>query len=116
METRITDPVTGGQKGSKPERFDLIPVDPLEEEARVYGFGATKYTDDNWRKGYKWSLSFAAMLRHAYAFWRGETYDKESGLHHLAHVKWHCNTLMWFTKHYPQGDNRYVEKPTQIVE
>ncbi len=105
-ETRVTDPETGGQKGVKAERFDLIPVGPLEELARVYGFGATKYDDNNWRKGYSWKLSFGAMLRHAFAFWRGETYDKESKLHHLAHVAWHCMTLMWYTDNYKKGDDR----------
>ncbi|MEI6084000.1 MAG: dATP/dGTP diphosphohydrolase domain-containing protein [Verrucomicrobiota bacterium] len=95
-EVRITDAATGGQKGVKPERFDLIPTTPLEELARVYGYGATKYAEDNWRKGYAWNLNFGAMLRHAWAFWRGEDRDAESGCHHLAHVAWHCLTLMWF--------------------
>ena len=104
-EWRITDPQTGGQKGSKLERFDLIPAEPLEELARVYGRGATKYEDNNWKKGYKWGLSFAALMRHAWKFWRGESVD-ELGNHHLACVAWHCLTLMWFEKNYPEGDNR----------
>lgn len=106
-EVRVTDPLTGGQKGAKPERFDLIPVEPLEELARVYGYGATKYAPDNWRKGYKWSLNFAAMLRHAFAFWKGENVDPESGCEHLAHVAWHALTLMWFRRHRPEHDDRY---------
>jgi len=112
-EIIVTDPNTGGKKGVKPERFDLIPVEPLEEIARTYGYGAQKYDPANWMKGYDWKLSFGAMMRHAWAFWRGETYDKESGLHHLAHVSWHCMTLIWFTKHYPQGDTRV--KPSSEV-
>ena len=105
-EVRITDPTTGGQKGSKPERFDLIPVEPLEMLARVYGMGAKKYDDHNWMKGYKWGLSFASLMRHAWAFWRGEEYDKESGLPHLAHCAWHCFTLMWFMEHRRPLDDR----------
>lgn len=115
-EVIVTDPKTGGKKGSKPERFDLIPVEPLEELARVYGFGATKYDDDNWKKGYSWKLSFAAMMRHAWSFWRGETYDKESGLHHLSHVAWHCMTLMWFTKYHKEGDCRAKETSENLPE
>jgi len=42
-ELRMTDPVTGAQKGSKPERYDLIPADAMDEVARVYGEGAKKY-------------------------------------------------------------------------
>jgi hypothetical protein len=105
-EVRITDPDTGGQKGQKIERFDLIPVEPLEELARVYGKGAQKYADDNWRKGYSWKLSFGAMMRHAWLFWRGEFIDKDTGCHHLACVAWHCFTLMWFEKHRPEKDDR----------
>ncbi len=102
----VTDPLTGGKKGTKLERFDLIPVEPLEELARLYGWGALKYSEYNWQKGYDWKYSFAAMMRHAWAFWRGEDKDPESGLCHLAHVAWHCFTMMWFTKHYSQGDHR----------
>ena len=31
---------TGGEKGTKPERFDLIPVGPLTQVARHFGVGA----------------------------------------------------------------------------
>jgi len=105
-EVRMTDPVTGGQKGVKDERFDLIPVRALEELARVYGVGARKYDEHNWRRGYPWGWSFGAMLRHAWAFWRGESRDPETGLHHLAHVAWHAFTLMTFEREHPDKDNR----------
>ncbi len=105
-EVRVTDPDTGGQKGVKQERFDLIPVEPLEDLARVYGYGATKYDDHNWRKGYSWSLSFGAMMRHAWAFWRGEDLDPESRLPHMAHVAWHCMTLLWFSTYRQEKDDR----------
>jgi hypothetical protein len=96
-EIRVTDPVTGGQKGTKPERFDLIPFDALEEVARVYGYGATKYDEDNWLKGYKWRLSAAALIRHVARFMLGEDRDPETGLLHTAHAAWHCLTLCTFT-------------------
>lgn len=87
---------TGGQKGLKQERFDLVPANPLEEVARVYGFGASKYSDNNWRKGYPWGWSLGACLRHISAFRRGEDRDPESGLHHLAHAAFHLLALMEF--------------------
>lgn len=105
-ETRITDPATGGQKGSKPERFDLIPAECLEKMARLYGWTTQKYEADNWRKGFSWRLSFAALMRHAWAFWRGEDNDSESGLPHLAHAAWHCFTLMWFMDNRKDKDDR----------
>lgn len=51
-EVRITDPGTGGEKGQKLERFDLLPVAPLEAVARHYGIGANKYAERNWEQGY----------------------------------------------------------------
>lgn len=93
-EVRITDPTTGGQKGQKQEQYSMIPVDPLAEVARVYGYGAQKYDRDNWRKGYAWSLSIDALMRHIEQFRRGESMDTESGRQHLAHAAFHLFTLM----------------------
>jgi hypothetical protein len=94
-EIREVSP-TGGAKGSKPEQFSMIPVAALAEVARVYGWGAEKYDRDNWRRGYPWHLSFDALMRHVAAFWAGQDFDPESGLHHLAHACFHLFTLMTF--------------------
>ena len=87
---------TGGQKGVKMRRYDLIPPVPLAYVADVYGMGAEKYDDTNWVKGYKWRYSWGAMMRHLELARSGEWIDKESGLPHLAHVVWHCFTLMFW--------------------
>lgn len=107
-ETRATDPATGGQKGKKLEEFALVPVWPREEEARVYGYGAQKYEPNNWRRGYSWSWSLSALHRHIARFEQGESVDPESGLHHLAHAKFHLNTLMEFERLGLGTDDRYV--------
>jgi hypothetical protein len=161
-EVRVTDPVTGGQKGQKAVRFDLIPnafmakVDFLLKDypsvpafvrshlgrfwfdngppdnlieaasgvvqalggevaayyhiASVYGAGALKYSDDNWRKGYRWSLSYAAALRHLDAIERGEMMDAEMGVPHYANVWWHCATLWTFATEGLGTDDRPVSK------
>lgn len=111
-EVRIVDPKTGGQKGQKPERFDLIPFDALEEVARVYGEGAKKYEDDNWLKGYRWRLSLGALLRHVARFMCGEDRDRETGCLHLAHAAWHCLTLITFMQRGLGTDDR---RPPTIV-
>jgi Domain of unknown function (DUF5664) len=95
-EVRITDPTTGGQKGQKIERFDLIPFEFLIALATVYGLGAQKYDPDNWRKGYSWRLSLGAMMRHIALWVIGQSYDTETKQHHLAHAAWHCATLFVF--------------------
>lgn len=104
-EKRVTS-ATGGQKGTKPARYDLIPADALRIVAELYGFGATKYDDHNWRKGYDWSLSFAALQRHAWQFWNGEDNDAETGLPHMASVAFHALALIEFMVTHPEFDNR----------
>jgi hypothetical protein len=87
---------TGGEKGVKPERFDLMPWDALEEVARCYHFGTTKYAPDNWLRGYEWRKSLGAAFRHLAKFALGEDRDPESGCLHVAHAAWHCLTLATF--------------------
>ena len=94
-EIRIVDPITGGEKGAKLQRYDLIPPEALDSLAEVYGRGATKYADRNWEKGYKWGLSVAALGRHLNRWLRGESYD-ETGCHHLMQVAWHAFCLFTF--------------------
>lgn len=105
-EVRITDPTTGGQKGSKPARLDLIPPDALVAVSRVFAFGATKYRDHNWALGYLWSLSYAALMRHLLAWWGGEDTDPESGEPHIAHVAWHALVLTSYTLRAAGTDDR----------
>lgn len=107
VEVRVVDPVTGGAKGTKPRRYELLPWDAVGQIAEVYAFGATKYDDNNWRKGYKWSLSFGAMVRHLEAFWNGEDTDPESGLPHLAHAGFHILALLTYSTDGKGTDDRY---------
>lgn len=97
-EVRIKDPLTGGEKGAKLEAFGLLPFHSLREVAKVYGYGANKYDEQNWRKGYKWTLSVSALFRHITSFLTGESVDKESGIHHLAHATFHLFLLMEFER------------------
>jgi hypothetical protein len=112
-EVRTTS-ATGGQKGTKLERYDLIPTEALYYLARHYGVGAQKYDDDNWRKGYEWSKSYAALQRHLHAFWGGEDLDLETGSPHLTAAAWHCFTLLVFMldEQYADYDDR-IQTGTQ---
>ena len=47
---------TGGEKGVKIYRYDLIPTIGLKETARQYGMGSLKYQDRQWERGF---LSFS---------------------------------------------------------
>lgn len=107
-EQRVVDPDTGGEKGMKDVRIHAIPWEGLAELGRVYAFGEEKYADYNFRKGYKWSLSFDALQRHLWSWWAGEDTDPESGHHHLAHVTWHGFTLLLFAITGKGNDDRPV--------
>jgi hypothetical protein len=96
-EVRVTDPLTGGQKGDKIGRFDLIPPEALGEVAAVYGRGAKKYAPRNWELGYDWGLSVAALERHLQRWKAGEQRD-EMDNHHLACVVFHALALITFEK------------------
>lgn len=87
-------------------RYDLIPPYPLELLAQVYTMGAQKYEDHNWTKGIKYSRVFAAIMRHLWAFWRGENEDPESGLPHPVHAAWGCFTLLYYMRYRRDYDDR----------
>ncbi|QAU06647.1 hypothetical protein SEA_WILLIAMBOONE_146 [Gordonia phage WilliamBoone] len=99
---------TGGKKQKKLARYDLVPAGPLLELAELYGRGAEKYADRNWENGYDWSLSFSALMRHAWQFWDGENFDDETGAAHLASVAWHALALLQFMQQekYARFDDR----------
>lgn len=98
---------TGAEKGVKASRFSLLPMEALTEVANHYGVGATKYEDHNMRRGYEWSKSYDALMRHATQFWSGEDNDEETGSKHLAAVVFHALTLMEFMETHPEFDDRY---------
>ncbi len=71
--------------------LDLLPPDALEAVGRVLTYGAQKYEPRNWENGMRWGRVYAAVLRHLFAWWRGEEKDQESGLSHLSHAA--CGVL-----------------------
>lgn len=106
-EVRTVDPDTGGEKGMKLARHDLIPMKALHELAEHYGKGCEKYTEHNWRKGLAWSKSYAALQRHITAFWGGEDLDPETGSKHVIASAWHCLTLATYMDEQKAKDDRY---------
>ena len=103
---RSVNPVTGAEKEVNTIRMDLVPPLAMWELGRAYGIGALKYADHNWRKGYDWSNSTAALKRHLERWIDGEQLD-EDGFHHLAAVMWHCAALIVFEQEHPEFDDRF---------
>jgi hypothetical protein len=67
--------------------YGLLPPYALEEVVKVLTFGAQKYERDNWQKVPDSKRRYYdALQRHVWAWKRGEKFDPESGIHHLAHA------------------------------
>lgn len=100
-------------KDATPLKFDeqktnwgLMPFEAVEEINKVLEFGAQKYAAHNWctGSGFKYSRVLNSLLRHVFAFMRGEDCDPESGLSHMAHAG--CNVL--FILYYLKHKDKYV--------
>lgn len=88
-----------GQKNDQGKpRMSLLSSSALEELAKVMSFGAVKYQDHNWRRGFKWSRLMDATLRHINAFNGGNRKDPETNLTHLAHAMANLMMLIEFEK------------------
>ena len=81
--------------------WSLMPFEAVEEINKVLEFGAGKYAAHNWTEGtgFKYSRVLNSLLRHIFAFVRGEDKDPESGLSHLAHAGCNVLFLLYYIKH-----------------
>lgn len=85
--------LAGGTKNDQGKApLSLIPRSALEPEARVFAFGAKKYSRWNYTKGFEYSRLLDATMRHLVAFNDGEDLDPESQESHLAHAR--CSIAM----------------------
>jgi len=90
---------TAGRFSANKTRFDLCAPWSMDQIAQVYTYGTIKYDDDNWWKGLKWKKDvLGCIFRHVWKWVRGEMWDDESGLHHLAHAAWNCIALMEYER------------------
>lgn len=117
-ETRVTD-ASGGAKCSKLAQMADIPAQTLLELMEHYGKGAAKYPSDdkgpNYSKGYKWSLSYNAMMRHILQFWAGEDFDAETGSKHMIAAAWHCLALAFFMDAHKEKDDRWEKAADRVA-
>lgn len=93
-------------------RLDLLPPELVEGVGAVLTFGAHKYGARNWEKGMRWGRPFAALLRHLWAWWRGEEKDPETGMSHL----WHAGCCLAFLIAYEQRQIGDDDRPKNIAE
>lgn len=79
-------------------RYDLLPPEFLDGTAVILTFGAAKYGERNWELGMAWGRPFGALMRHMWAWWRGEDKDPETGKSHL----WHAACCIAFLMAYEE--------------
>ena len=95
------------KKDSEKSRVDLIDAEWLIGIGEVLKFGARKYSDNNWRGGFKYSRLIAAAFRHLLSIIKGEDIDAESGLPHVDHLACCVMFLSWHLKNKPELDDRW---------
>jgi hypothetical protein len=78
-------------------RYDLIPVEVIEELAKVLTHGASKYTANSWKR-VEIDRYYAALWRHLMAWRKGEKVDSDSGLSHLGHAIANLSFLLYLDK------------------
>lgn len=83
--------------------YEFLSPEFLEGVAKVLAFGADKYEPWNWAKGIRYGRVFNALMRHLWAWWRGEENDTETGLPHL----FHAGCCLMFLSHYQTYRRRY---------
>lgn len=117
-ETIFVTSETGGKKGLKVDRFDLIPPGVMRALARHYGINCKthggKYDEKNWEKAYPWSWSYRALMGHLDAFWCGEDVDPDGGQLHIISALWHCVALWYFSTVAKYA--RFDDRPTGVSE
>jgi hypothetical protein len=88
-------------------QWSLVDYDSLEGLVRVLEAGAKKYSRNNWKKGMPVTQVTESLMRHLFAFLRGEDVDPESGCRHISHVM--CNTMFleYIMREKPHFDDRY---------
>ncbi len=99
-------------------RTDLMQWVGVLEVLKVGTFGASKYEDNNWRKGMKWMRFIAACLRHIFRWVvLREARDRQSDCHHLAHAAWNLLALVEFEllgQHQQFDDRPYCKQSEQV--
>lgn len=83
--------------------YELLSSEFLDGIATVSAYGADKYEVWNWAKGIRYGRVFGAMMRHLWAFWRGEENDQETNMPHL----WHAGCCLMYLSHYEVNKDRY---------
>lgn len=102
--------------------WSLVDFESLEPLVEVLMYGKNKYNEldengniinsgkDNWKKGFYIDKLLDSTFRHLCEFSDGKDYDEESKLHIIGHIMCNLMFISYTLKHYPELDNREVNK------
>lgn len=101
IESKQTAPEVPKALGMKYDNdkveYSLLPTGVLQPVLRVLGFGAKKYSKENWKHvENSHERYYNAAMRHLTSWWEGEKKDPETGENHLAHAVCCLLFLLWF--------------------
>ena len=92
-------------------RWDLLPLEEIEDIVKVFTAGANKYGDNTWQhleNGYQ--RYKGAMLRHLVEYEKGNEIDEETGCRHLAQVAWNAISMLYLSK------QKSTDNPDKLLE
>lgn len=98
---------TGSRRDSLKDKAQVerLCFSALEEISKVHTYGDEKYGTANWKHGQPASVVMGSLLRHLFAWYRGEDIDDKqngSGLNHLLHVAWNSIFLVFMFVRHPK--------------
>lgn len=99
-ETTTTAPQGGIKYDNSKPMMELIAPEFLEGTADILTYGASKYSQRNWELGIRYGRVFGALMRHLWAWWRGNKVDNDTGKSHL----WHASCCLMFLIAYEARD------------
>lgn len=94
--------------------WSLVDFDSLEGLVRVLEYGKNKYARDNWKKGMPVTQVTESLMRHLFAFAKGEDLDPESGCRHISHVLCNAMFLEYILREKQHYDDRKQSNPDDL--
>ncbi|WP_018692304.1 dATP/dGTP diphosphohydrolase domain-containing protein [Algicola sagamiensis] len=91
------EPKKGTKHDQGKDDYWLLPYRALQEVIRVLMFGAKNHGRENWKQLDDPKRRFFNAAQRHLTDWRvGETFDRETGLHNLAHATCCMLFILWF--------------------
>ena len=99
--------MSGSKFDTGKPKMELLPAEATIAIAEVFTYGAEKYGEHNFKEGLSYGRLLGALLRHTFAFIKGEDTDPETGKSHIAHAGCCCMMLLYMIENRSDLDDRH---------